>query len=106
MKIAPPVVSGITSLLLCSWQASAQETPSQPPGHSAATSDLLRWPLATTSQKYAAIDGKRMWHYVLEQAKIAEDFRDHGHPQFRGRNSGTSSDEADAQWLLDKYRQN
>ena len=105
MKIAPPVASAIASLLLCSWQASAQDTPSQPPGHSAATSDLLRWPLSSASQKYAAIDGKRMWQYVLEQAKIAEDYRDHGHPQFWGRISGTSSDDADAQWLLNKYRQ-
>jgi len=105
MKFAPLVASCIVSLLLCSRKATAQQMPSHQPDSSSTASELLRWPLATANEKYGAIDGKRMWQYVLEQAKIAEDYRDNGHSQFWGRISGTSSDVADAQWLLNKYRQ-
>jgi len=76
----------IGALLLCGfhWQASAADAP---------------------GAKYGAIDGKRMWQYVVEQAEIARHYRDEGHPQFWGRLAGTSGDVADAQWLLNKYRQ-
>ncbi|MBS0279679.1 MAG: M28 family peptidase [Proteobacteria bacterium] len=55
--------------------------------------------------KYAAIDGKHLWQYVVEQADIARRYRDSGHPQFWGRLAGTSGDVEDAEWLLNKYKQ-
>jgi len=55
--------------------------------------------------KYAAIDGKHLWQYVVEQSDIARHYRDSGHPQFWGRLAGTSADVEDAQWLLNKYKQ-
>ena len=67
--------------------------------------DYLRWPAPTgANAKYAAIDGHKIWAYVDEQAKIAERYRDAGHPQFWGRISGTSADLEDAQWLIAKYK--
>ena len=62
--------------------------------------DYLHWPLAT---KYGAIDGHKIWAYVDEQAKIAERYRDNGHPQFWGRISGTTGDAEDAGWLRKKF---
>jgi hypothetical protein len=67
--------------------------------------EYLHWPVPAGSAKYGAIDGKRLWRYVAEQAEIARHYRDDGHPQFWGRLAGTSADVADAQWLLNKYRQ-
>ena len=55
--------------------------------------------------KYAAIDGKHLWQYVVEQADIARHYRDSGHPQFWGRLAGTTADVEDAEWLLNKYKQ-
>lgn len=55
--------------------------------------------------KYAAIDGKHLWHIVVEQAEIARRYRDSGHPQFWGRLAGTSADVEDAEWLLGKFKQ-
>jgi hypothetical protein len=52
----------------------------------------------------AAIDGKRLWQYVREQADIAERYRDQGHPQFWGRIAGTSGDVEDVRWLLEQYQ--
>jgi hypothetical protein len=64
--------------------------------------DYLHWPLPAKA-KYAAIDGHKMWAYVDEQTKIAERYRDAGHPQFWGRIAGTSADVEDAQWLQKKF---
>ena len=64
--------------------------------------DYLHW--RVSAGKYAAIDGKHIWQYVVEQAEIARHYRDNGHPQFWGRLAGTTGDVEDAQWLLDKYR--
>ncbi|MGZ5928962.1 MAG: M28 family peptidase [Rhizomicrobium sp.] len=82
---------GCTALLLLWGAASvAAEAP-----------DYLHWPSAAA--KYAAIDGHKIWAAVDEQAKIAERYRDNGHPQFWGRISGTSGDAEDAQWLQKKF---
>ena len=78
------------------WRATAQD---------AAGTEPLHWSLSAENQKYAAIDGKHLWQYVVEQAEIARRYRDNGHPQFWGRFAGTSGDEEDVQWLLGKYRQ-
>ena len=56
------------------------------------------------SAQYAAIDGKHLWQYVVEQSDIARRYRDSGHPQFWGRLAGTSADVEDAEWLLNKYK--
>jgi len=82
---------GCTALLLL-WGAAS--TAAEAP-------DYLHWPSAAA--KYAAIDGHKMWAAVDEQAKIAERYRDNGHPQFWGRISGTSGDAEDAQWLQKKF---
>lgn len=65
------------------------------------------WGQAASSgdAKYAAIDGKHLWQYVVEQSDIARRYRDSGHPQFWGRLAGTSADVEDAQWLLNRYKQ-
>jgi hypothetical protein len=73
-------------------------------GQSGSQSGLIEFPLPKGEEAYGDIDGKHIWQYVVEQAKIATDYRDHGHPQYWGRIMGTSGDEADAQWLMDKYR--
>jgi hypothetical protein len=65
----------------------------------------LHWPLPANETKYGTIDGRHLWQYVVEQAQIAEHYRDAGHSQFWGRLAGTSGDGEDAQWLLGKYRQ-
>src|SRR5215469_2215074 len=90
------------SLLLCGsfGQATAADTVG-----SSAAPEYLRWPVPAADKKYGSIDGKHIWQYVAEQAEIAEHYRDNGHPQFWGRLAGTSGDDADAQWLLNKYRQ-
>lgn len=64
--------------------------------------DYLHWPIAANA-RYASIDGHKIWTYVDEQAKIAERYRDNGHPQFWGRISGTSGDAEAAQWLEKKF---
>ncbi len=67
--------------------------------------EYLHWPVSAGNSKYGAIDGKHIWRYVVEQAEIARQYRDNGHPQFWGRLAGTSGDVADTQWLMNKYRQ-
>ena len=75
---------------LCSTSASAQ---SAQPGVSSSTGPVyIGWSLPTTGKQYGAIDGKRLWQYVQEQADIARRYRDQGHPQFWGRIAGTSGD--------------
>ena len=78
------------------WHASSADS---------ALPNYLHWPLPAGAAKYGAIDGKHLWQYVVEQAQIARHYRDNGHPQFWGRLAGTSGDEEDVQWLLNKYRQ-
>lgn len=65
---------------------------------------LLRWPLPAGQQRYAPIDGKRMYQLVVEQAAIARRYRDQGHPKFWGRIIGTSSDAESAEWLVGKFK--
>lgn len=65
---------------------------------------FLRWPMPVGAEAYAAIDGKRIHRYVVEQAEIARRYRDQGHPQFWGRITGTSSDAESAEWLAAKYK--
>jgi hypothetical protein len=86
------------AMLLCGsfWRAIAADS---------TESEHLHWPVPVGNAKYGAIDGKHLWQYVVEQAGIARRYRDNGHPQFWGRFAGTSADDEDVQWLLDKYRQ-
>jgi hypothetical protein len=53
---------------------------------------------------YGVIDGKHLHEYVVEQAMIARRYRDHGHPQFWGRITGTSGDVEDMQWMVYKFK--
>jgi len=63
----------------------------------------LIWPVAPEDKAYTAIDGKHLKQYVEEQAAISRRYRDQGH-QFWGRIIGTSADEENARWMLDKFR--
>src|SRR6202521_3149106 len=64
----------------------------------------LRWRLLPSEQAYTAIDGKHLKQYVEDLTAISRRYRDHGHPQFWGRITGTEADAENAQWLLDKFR--
>ncbi len=66
---------------------------------------LIRWPLPPGNPAYAAIDGRHLHQYVIEQAAISRRYRDQGHPQFWGRIIGTSADADSAQWLAAKFKQ-
>ena len=63
----------------------------------------LVWPVALADKAYEAIDGKHLKQYVEDQAAMSRRYRDAGH-QFWGRIIGTSADEENAQWMLDKFR--
>ena len=97
-KIAVSVLGVLAGALLLGngWSVRAKDEAEQ-------KIEYLRWPLADA--KYGAIDGHHIWQNVVEQAQIAERYRDSGHPQYWGRISGTSGDADDAQWLQNKYRQ-
>lgn len=75
---------------------------------SAKSSDVqdafLQWPLPHGAESYAAIDGKHLHHYVVEQAEISHRYRDRVNPQFWGRIIGASSDAESAEWLAEKFR--
>jgi hypothetical protein len=64
----------------------------------------LRWRLQPSEQAYAAIDGKHLKQYVEDQTAISRRYRDHGHPQWWGRITGTEADAENAQWLLQEFR--
>jgi len=65
----------------------------------------LRWRLLPAEQAYLSIDGKHLKQYVEDQTAISRRYRDHGHPQFWGRITGTSADADNAQWLSAKFRE-
>src|SRR6266446_2647317 len=88
------------SLVSVSLVASAQE-PAKP---SQVENPYLDWRLQPVEQAYLSIDGKHLKQYVEDQTAMSRRYRDHGHPQFWGRISGTEADAENAQWLLDKFR--
>jgi hypothetical protein len=65
---------------------------------------FLRWPLPQDDKAYGAIDGKHLHQYVSDQTAISRRYRDQGHPQFWGRIIGSSADEEDRGWLLEKFK--
>jgi hypothetical protein len=64
----------------------------------------LRWRLQPSEQSYGEIDGKHLKQYVEDLTAISRRYRDHGHPQWWGRITGTEADAENAQWLLEKFR--
>ncbi len=88
------------SLVSVSLVASAQE-PAKP---SQVENPYLDWRLQPAEQAYLSIDGRHLKQYVEDQTAMSRRYRDHGHPQFWGRISGTEADAENAQWLLDKFR--
>ena len=64
----------------------------------------LRWPTLPSEQAYTSIDGKHLKQYVEDLTAISRRYRDHGHPQFWGRITGTEADAENAQWLLANFR--
>jgi hypothetical protein len=97
-KFGFAAAGALAALLFLSGSTQAAD-PEQSP-------DYLHWPAhaAKDDAKYDAIDGKHIWQDVVAQARIAEHYRDSGHPQFWGRISGTSADTEDAQWLQGKFQ--
>jgi hypothetical protein len=81
--------------------AAAQEAAK--PAH-APEDSYLRWRLLPSEQAYLSIDGEHLKQYVEELTAISRRYRDHGHPQFWGRITGTEADAENAQWLLEKFR--
>src|SRR5438477_3037673 len=67
--------------------------------------NFLQWRLLPSEKQYEAIDGKRLKEYVSAFTAISRRYRDAGHPQFWGRIIGTSADQENAQWLLNKFTQ-
>lgn len=96
---APALGALAAALFLCGWPAASDET------NASRSIEQLHWPIPAADAKYGAIDGRHIWQYVVEQAGIAEHYRDNGHPQYWGRIAGTSADTEDAEWLQNKYRQ-
>src|SRR3974377_2125666 len=77
----------------------------QPAKHSNSPEDsYLNWRLLPSEQTYLSIDGQHLKQYVEEQTAISRRYRDHGHPQFWGRITGTEADAENAEWLLGKFR--
>ena len=64
----------------------------------------LKWRLLPSEQAYLSIDGEHLQQYVEELTAISRRYRDHGHPQFWGRITGTEADAENAQWLVDEFR--
>ncbi len=69
-----------------------------------AQDSYLNWRLMPSEQAYLSIDGKHLKQYVEDQTAISRRYRDHGHPQWWGRITGTEADAENAQWLLEKFR--
>ena len=108
--LAAIILAAMLVLLRQSIQAQSPATPNLPGAVSAAPTlyhlndAFLEWPLPASDRAYGAIDGKHLFHYVVEQAGISRRYRDQGHPQFWGRTIGTSADAESAQWLADQFR--
>ena len=66
---------------------------------------FLQWRLLPSEKQYEAIDGRRLKEYVTAFTTISRRYRDAGHPQFWGRIIGTSADQENQQWLLNKFTQ-
>ena len=87
------------SLVGVSLAASAQE-----PAKPVLEDSYLRWRSQPGEQAYLSIDGKHLKQYVEDQTAISRRYRDHGHPQFWGRITGTEADAENAKWLEDQFR--
>ena len=81
--------------------AAAQEAAKHP---STSEDSYLNWRLLPSEQSYLSIDGEHLKQYVEELTAISRRYRDHGHPQFWGRITGTEADAENAQWLLENFR--
>ena len=64
----------------------------------------LNWRLLPEEKSWLSIDGNHLKQYVEDQTAISRRYRDHGHPQFWGRITGTEADAENAKWLLDNFR--
>ena len=105
------VVSACVAAAACSTPSGESGPPAAEKANAPAPSadglplPFLRWPVLPGNEAYAAIDGKHLHQYVVDQAMISRRYRDSGHPQSWGRLVGTSGDEESIQWFLDKYKQ-
>ena len=86
--------------------APAARGPATPPTPVFTLADhFLQWRLLPSEKAYEAIDGNHLLQYVNDLAGISRKYRDAGHPQFWGRIIGSSADQDDAQWLMNKMTQ-
>src|SRR5690349_14069944 len=88
--------------LVCLAFVCAAQEPAKP--LDALEESYLRWRLLPAEQSYLTIEGKHLKQYVEDLTAISRRYRDHGHPQFWGRITGTEADAENAQWLLEKFR--
>ena len=78
-----------TAIVICAAivrgqaQTQAVGAPAHAPGNPGDA--LLEWPLRPGEESYAAINGKHLHGYVVEQAALSRRYRDQGHPKFWGR---------------------
>jgi hypothetical protein len=92
----------VGSCLVWMGMLAAAQEPAKP-AH-ASEGPYLRWRLLPAEQAYQSVDGEHLKQYVEELTAISRRYRDHGHPQFWGRITGTEADAENAQWLLEKFR--
>jgi hypothetical protein len=93
----------VVCLCLVRWSTVPAAQEAAKPAH--ATEDsYLRWRLLPQEQVYQSIDGGHLKQYVEELTAISRQYRDHGHPQFWGRITGTEADAENARWLVEKFR--
>ena len=66
--------AALLTLSILATAGMAQDVPEKP------ENDLIHMPLPKGGEIYGNIDGRHLWQYVAEQAKISRDYRDGGHP--------------------------
>jgi hypothetical protein len=64
--------------------------------------NFLQWRLLPDEKAYESIDGRQLLQHVSDLAAVSRRYRDAGHPQFWGRIIGSTADEENARWLMEK----
>ena len=93
----------VVCLCLVWWSTVPAAQEAAKPVH-ATEGSYLRWRLLPQEQVYQSINGEHLKQYVEELTAISRQYRDHGHPQFWGRITGTEADAENARWLVEKFR--
>src|SRR6476620_1766217 len=78
----------------------AADRPARPAGATFTRTSQVGGRLAPSEQAYAAIDGAHLMQYVNDLTAISRRYREHGHPPFWGRITGTDAAAENEQWML------